>query len=208
MESTPLFEALNISSNSIIDFSIRLIAGESVGVVGASGSGKSTLLRILGDLLPSRTGKIYYDGAPTTAMKAPAFRRCVSYLPQLPGLMPGTVKENLEKASTYSVNKQSCGEFSVSIEEALETAGLDNEFRQRDAARLSVGEKARVSLARLLVSGPAVLLLDEPTAALDEANSKGLLSRLISMISKTGQGMILASHDPVALSMCNRTIEL
>jgi putative ABC transport system ATP-binding protein len=161
----------------------------ATAVVGPSGSGKSTLLRLLNRLADPDRGEILYRGEPLSERDPLALRREVSLVPQLPALMPGTVEVNLAVAARLAGRGLDAGE-------SLRHAGLDPSFAARDVGRLSVGEQQRVMLARALAQEPSVLLLDEPTAALDEASRDAVERTLRRLREELGLALVLVSHDP------------
>jgi ABC-type proline/glycine betaine transport system ATPase subunit len=115
-------------------------------------------------------------------------RREIALAPQLPALLRGSVAENV------SYGPRLCGRH-CDLDHALALAGLDSAFRERAAQRLSVGEQQRVMLARALALEPAVLLLDEPTAALDERSRDAVERTLIDLQARLSAAMVLVTHD-------------
>jgi ABC-type methionine transport system ATPase subunit len=169
------------------DVTVRLPVGAS-SVVGPSGSGKSTLLRLLNRLADPETGTVVYEGKDVRELDPLALRREVSLVPQLPALVEGTVHDNVAygpRLAGHSFDARSC----------LELAGLDPDFENRDAAKLSVGEQQRVMLARALALEPRVLLLDEPTSALDRAARDAVEGTLRRLRAKTAISLVLVTHD-------------
>jgi putative ABC transport system ATP-binding protein len=169
------------------DVTARLPVGAS-SVVGPSGSGKSTLLRLLNRLADPDMGGVAYEGRDVRELDPLALRREVSLVPQLPALIDGTVHDNVAygpRLAGRSFDARGC----------LELAGLDPDFEERDAAKLSVGEQQRVMLARALALEPRVLLLDEPTSALDAAAREAVEGTLRSLRARTAISIVLVTHD-------------
>jgi putative ABC transport system ATP-binding protein len=169
------------------DVSARLPVGSSC-IAGPSGSGKSTLLRLLNRLADPDPGRVIYEGTDVRERDPLALRREVSLVPQLPALMDGTVHDNIAygpRLAGHSFDARSC----------LELAGLDPDFEQRDAAKLSVGEQQRVMLARALALEPRVLLLDEPTSALDATARDAVEATLRRLRARTAISIVLVTHD-------------
>jgi putative ABC transport system ATP-binding protein len=188
-----LFELREVSlrrgERTVLDsLSAGLPAG-ATAVVGPSGSGKSTLLRLLNRLADPDSGEILFRGRPLAAYEPRALRREVSLVPQLPALLSGTVGSNLEYAAGLANRELDAGR-------CLRLAGLDPEFAGRDVAKLSVGEQQRAMLGRALAQQPAVLLLDEPTAALDHAARDAVEAALFELRRELEISVILVSHDP------------
>jgi putative ABC transport system ATP-binding protein len=169
------------------EVSARLPVGSSC-VAGPSGSGKSTLLRLLNRLADPESGRVTYEGTDVTERDPLALRREVSLVPQLPALIDGTVHDNVAygpRLAGHSFDARSC----------LELAGLDPDFEDRDAAKLSVGEQQRVMLARALALEPRVLLLDEPTSALDATARDAVEATLRRLRARTAISIVLVTHD-------------
>lgn len=169
------------------DVTARLPVGASC-VAGPSGSGKSTLLRLLNRLADADSGRVLYEGHDVRERDPLELRREVGLVPQLPALVEGSVADNVAygpKIAGHGFDPRSC----------LELAGLDSDFGEREAAKLSVGEQQRVMLARALALEPRVLLLDEPTSALDEAARDMVEATLLSLRSRTSISTVLVTHD-------------
>lgn len=169
------------------DVTARLPVGAS-SIAGPSGSGKSTLLRLLNRLADPDSGRVAYEGRDVRELDPLALRREVCLVPQLPALIDGTVHDNVAygpRLAGHSFDARSC----------LELAGLDPDFEERDASRLSVGEQQRVMLARALALEPRVLLLDEPTSALDRAAREAVEGTLQRLRARTAISIVLVTHD-------------
>ena len=171
-------------------------------LVGPSGAGKSTLLRCLNRLLVPAEGTVLLDGVDTAELAPCVLRRRVGLVGQVPVMLPGSVRENLAYGLDHAAID---GEALVG---ALRAAGLDAEFLVRPAAELSGGERARVALARALMRSPELLLLDEPTAALDAAVARHVGATLRTL-AKAGLGVVVATHDlPFAAEVADRVVAL
>jgi putative ABC transport system ATP-binding protein len=134
--------------------SFSLSAGEALAVRGPSGAGKTLLLRAVADLDPNE-GLVTLDGRDRSTIAGPQWRRLVGYVPAEPGWWADTVGEHF-------------GEWNAALA-LVSDLGFPNEAKAWPITRLSTGERLRVALARALMMRPKVLLLDEPTAALDVA---------------------------------------
>src|SRR5437588_8234431 len=157
-------------------------------LVGPSGAGKSTLLRLLNRLADPDSGTIHYRGRDIRDYDVLALRREIALVPQLPALLPRSVAENV----TYGPGL--CGQR-CDLDRALALAGLDKTFAERSAQQLSVGEQQRVMLARALSLEPAVLLLDEPTAALDQRSRDAVERTLLELRTRLSAALIIVTHD-------------
>jgi putative ABC transport system ATP-binding protein len=170
------------------DISVGIPAGASA-LVGPSGAGKSTLLRLLNRLADPGSGEISYRGRPLRSYDPLELRREVSLVPQLPALLEGSVGSNLAFAAQLADRQP---------DEArcLALAGLDAGFAGREVSALSVGEQQRAMLARSLAQEPRVLLLDEPTAALDEAARDAIEETFAQLRREIDVAIVLVTHDP------------
>ncbi len=157
-------------------------------VVGASGVGKSSLLRLLNRLADPDAGVVRYRGRDVRELDVLALRREVALVPQLPALLDGSVEENVRYGARLAGRR-------VDVAEALRLAGLDAVFARRQASRLSVGEQQRVMLARALALEPRVLLLDEPTASLDEQTTRAVEATLLELHHRLGLSLVFVTHD-------------
>jgi ABC-type Fe3+/spermidine/putrescine transport system ATPase subunit len=178
---------------SITNCSMRVPAGSTIGVLGVSGSGKSTLLRLIaGHLRPSH-GRILLDGSDITGL--PPGRRGVMTVFQDNALFPHmTVAENVLYGLRLS-KRFSRREMSELTEIYLRRLGISDR-RDYRPSQLSGGEMQRVALARALITEPRVLLLDEPTAALDHAQREALAQALVQSLSvPPAPTTIVVSHD-------------
>lgn len=183
---------------------LSISAGELVAVVGASGSGKSTLLACINGLLPTSCGRVLLEGEDAAGMPPALLRARIGLVQQRPFMFAGTVAYNLRFAA--SLSGQSLTD--AQVESLLARCALTPEFASRDATALSVGEQQRVALARALVPHPVVLLLDEPTAALDPESTQ-LIEQLLTRVRGQGLALLLVTHDlPQARRLADRIYEL
>jgi putative ABC transport system ATP-binding protein len=160
----------------------------ATGIVGPSGAGKSTLLRLLNRLADPAAGAVRYRGRDLRDLDVLALRRDVGLVPQLPALLEGTVADNVVYGPRLAGRD-------ADVAGGLRLAGLDPGFGARPADALSVGEQQRVMLARTLALGPSVLLLDEPTAALDDATTAAIETTLGDLRDRLGLSFVLVTHD-------------
>ena len=161
--------------------SFTLDRGAALAVVGPSGAGKSLLLRALADLDPSE-GEVTLDGAARGSMAAPAWRAKVTYVAAAPGWWTDRVGAHFRPDDR---------DIAAALFPRLK---LPSEAMGWGTDRLSTGEGLRIALARALVQNPRVLLLDEPTAALD-AESTAAVEGLLHERLEDGLGLIFATHD-------------
>jgi putative ABC transport system ATP-binding protein len=188
--------------------------GEMLALVGPSGSGKSTLLNCLGLLDRPSTGIIRYEGKDITRFGRNDVRRfrrdTLGYLFQHYALIENaTVVENLDvvvkpRRSAQSEGKgkgKSTDKGRAAVAEALDRVGLAGREKEK-IYHLSGGEQQRVALARLMVQQPALVLADEPTGALDDANSAVVIDILREM-SDAGCAVVIATHDAGVRDRCD-----
>jgi len=163
--------------------------GSSVGLVGRNGSGKSTLLRVLGFLHPHE-GTLKFCGNTNPNVNE---KRKATLLLQEPFLLRRSVFENV--AYGLRMRRAPFSDIKTRAEEALISVGLEPErFARRPWYALSGGESQRVALASRLVLDPEVLLLDEPTANIDDESSI-LIFNVLVKVKEKGTTVIIASHD-------------
>jgi putative ABC transport system ATP-binding protein len=175
------------------------IPAGSTALLGPSGSGKSTLLRLLNRLADPDEGVVRFHDEDVRELDPLELRQRVGLVPQLPAPVPGSVEDNVCFGPRLHGR-------AVDPERAVRLAGLDSDFLDRDASRLSVGEQQRVMLARALALEPEVLLLDEPTASLDSAATAAVEDALSSLPDIS---LVLVTHDPgQADRLAHRTVQL
>jgi ATP-binding cassette subfamily B protein/subfamily B ATP-binding cassette protein MsbA len=162
------------------DVTLTIEAGTTVAIVGSSGAGKSTLASLVPRFFDPQQGRVLLDGQDVRQLKLTGLREQVAVVLQEPFLFPLTVAQNVAYANPHATRQQ--------IEEAARAAGADEFIRKlpngydtvigERGATLSGGERQRVSIARALLKDAPVLILDEPTAALDAKTETGLLEAL------------------------------
>jgi molybdopterin-binding protein len=161
-------------------------------ILGPNGAGKSTLLRLLGLLDRPDRGEICYDGrrlgAMTRSERTRLRRRC-GFVFQAPLLLAGSVEANLR----FGARLRGLSIGAVAVSEVLEQTGLAGKESQ-EARLLSGGEKQRLQLARVMLLGPDLYLLDEPTANLDPLSVKNI-EIAITRLARSGKTVILATHN-------------
>lgn len=167
--------------------------GTLTDVTGPSGSGKTTLLLALARLLPGATGDLTLEGRPAVAIDAHEWRTRVAYLPQRASLVPGTVEANLTLPWRLKVRAHAVAPSADVLRGALDRVRLADVALDRDVERLSVGQAARVALLRCTLTSPAVLLLDEPDASLDD-ESAAEVGALTAEFVAGGGGVVRVRH--------------
>lgn len=169
--------------------------GMVLAVKGPSGSGKSTLLRILARLQTCDGGQVYFQGANWLSVLPQLWRSKINYLAQKPAIFYGTVLDNLKKPYELKIRKEK-NFLLAGAQNAMEELVLSKELLGQDARTLSGGEASRIALLRCVLSNPNILLLDEPTAALDDKSRKAVLDFLKKWLEQEPQrGIVLVSHS-------------
>jgi ABC-type lipoprotein export system ATPase subunit len=189
---------------------VEVEAGEFVAITGASGSGKSTLLHLLGGITRPSAGRILLEGVDLAALDDDALarvrRRRIGFVFQRYNLLPElSLAENV--ALPLVLDGAGDGPSSAAALAALETVGLAHRERHRPD-ELSGGEQQRGAIARALVARPAIVLADEPTGALDSANSANVIALLARLVADRGQTVILVTHDPAIAAAAARRIRV
>lgn len=189
-----------------VDF--RVGSGQTVAIVGASGAGKSTLLQLVIRLLDPDTGTVRLGGIGLRSLPRGWLRRQVAVVPQEPVLLPGTVAENIAygrpDATQEMIREAARKAFAIGFIDRL-PQGMDTRVGE-GAARLSVGEKQRINLARAFLKDAPVLLLDEPTSALDVASEQEVLKGLQDLCR--GRTVLIVAHRVATLEQVDRVLEL
>jgi ABC-type iron transport system FetAB ATPase subunit len=163
-------------------FDLNLGAGVCAAITGPSGSGKSLFLRMIADLDPNQ-GKVWLNGRERASISAPEWRKQATYVSAESGWWADTVIEH------FVLYKRS------EVAALAARLGLHVDLLDASIARLSTGEKQRLSLVRALLPSPPVLLLDEPTGPLDE-ESVAQVEALLQERMATGTSVLLVTHDP------------
>ncbi len=189
------------------DFSYCFTPGSSTAIMGDSGRGKTTVLRLLSAVAMPDAGSVYiYDGE-GHKLSGAAMRHYITYIPQGNTMMSGTIRENMLLANPDATRQQ--------MEEALYTAaadfvekmpqGIDTQIGEH-ATLLSEGQAQRLAIARGLLHGGEVMLLDEISSSLDEATEATLISRLFSRHSE--KTIIFVTHRKATAEKCDRVIRI
>lgn len=187
---------------------LRVRPGELVAVVGPSGAGKSSLLAVAGALTTPDEGDVMVDGIPIGPLGRSAkarFRRSrIGFVFQSGNLIPAlTAVDQLRLA----VDIAGRGLGSRDPMELLAEVGMAEKARRRPH-ELSGGERQRVGIARALMTSPTLLLVDEPTAALDRARSQEVVALLARETAHAGVATVMVTHDHDVLHHCDRVVEM
>jgi len=185
---------------------LHVTAGDIVGLLGPNGAGKSTLLRVLARVLGRHTGSVRLDGQSVDSMPRPQLAKQLAYLPQGAEChWPMAVEQVVALGrlphrrpwAPMSAHDRDC------VERAMATTDVE-QFRGRSIGALSMGERARVLVARAVAGRPRILLADEPVAGLDPAHQLEVMAMLERMAAD-GAAVIVVLHDlTLAARHCSR----
>lgn len=176
--------------------SLEVGPGEVVGLRGPTGSGKTLLLRALAGLDPVDEGEVELLGRGRAEWEPVEWRRTAAYLHQAPALFPGTVEDNLRQPFEFGVHASRSFPASLALRR-LERLGRGNTFLERPVEELSGGERQLTALVRAILVEPRILLLDEPTAALDPASTADVEQTVRSWLAEdaSSRGVLWVTHD-------------
>lgn len=180
--------------------------GQVTVLTGPNGAGKSTTLQVIAGITAATTGRVTVAGVDVADLEPTGWWRQVSWLPQRPVLIPGTVAENLALFGVLTDVETACAESRFDAVMAELPDGMRT-IIGRGGVGLSLGQRQRLGLARALGSPAAVLLLDEPTAHLDAATEASVL-RAIAERAHSGATVVLVGHREQVLGIGDRVVEV
>jgi ABC-type bacteriocin/lantibiotic exporter with double-glycine peptidase domain len=186
---------VTIGATAVIsNLNLTVPATSRLFIVGASGMGKSSLLRVIGCLVPASKGAFIIETVEVTVANAEPFRNCISVAHQDCLLFDLTIRENIALGSDASNEAIETIMSELGLNEVIDRHRGENEPTVGErGSRLSGGEKQRISLARALLKSSNLLLLDEPTAALDEVNKARVVRALNNRRNRRTE--IIVTHD-------------
>jgi putative ABC transport system ATP-binding protein len=206
---TKVYRVGDVEVHALRGVDLEIARGEFVAIVGASGSGKSTLFHILGGLTPPTAGKVSIAGKDlahmTNAERTNLRKTTVGFVFQKYNLLPTLSAEDNIKIVEYIGGRSTT--FTAEFQEVLKLLGILDRMKHKPRA-LSGGQQQRVAIARGIVNQPAILLADEPTGNLDSENSAAVLRLMKDLNQRTGQTILMITHDPEAASYAGRSVHI
>src|SRR5580698_4346763 len=206
---TKVYRVGEVDVHALRGVDLDIARGEFVAIVGASGSGKSTLFHILGGLTPPTAGTVRIDGRDlggmTNQQRTDLRKTTVGFVFQKYNLLPTLSAEDNIKIVEYIGGRSTT--FSSEFEDVLKLLGIGDRMKHKPRA-LSGGQQQRVAIARGIVNKPAILLADEPTGNLDSQNSAAVLGVIKDLNERTGQTILMITHDPEAAAYATRTVHI
>lgn len=189
------------------EIDLTVSAGELVAVVGPSGSGKSSLLAVAGALVPPTSGRVRIGGVELAGLSSKRLTRLrrdhIGFVFQSGNLVPAlTAIDQLRLPLTFGKAGEPRDPAAL-----LDEVGMSHRADRRPH-QLSGGERQRVGIARALVTRPALLLVDEPTAALDRQRSQDIVTLLAREAHQHGVAAVMVTHDHDVLHHCDRVLEM
>lgn len=192
MKNNHLFQCRQVNYKKILHIeSLTILKGQLVSVVGPSGSGKTTFLKLFNRMLTPEVGEIFFCGEELGTLNPVLLRRRVVMLPQRPIILPGSIRDNLVLGCQLAQKDEPSNR---SMEERLEKMGLKKTLED-STERLSGGEKQRLSLLRVMLMDPDVLLLDEPSSALDDELELKIIALVKRYVLEKKKSLIMVTHS-------------
>tara|TARA_R110002012_G_scaffold322025_2_gene553838 strand:- start:19865 stop:21598 length:1734 start_codon:yes stop_codon:yes gene_type:complete len=195
--------------------SFKLAPGQTLGVVGASGSGKTTLARVIAGALTPTAGTVRLDGAEYDARDGDELARHIGYLPQVPSLFAGTIKDNISRFAAASGTRTEA--IDAGAVAAAVAAGAHEMILRLPHGYdtvlgpfghgLSAGQAQRVALARALYGDPVLLVLDEPNSNLDQEGESALMAAVLAAAAR-GAAVVIIAHRAGVLARVDRLLML
>ncbi|MGW4756701.1 thiol reductant ABC exporter subunit CydD [Streptomyces chartreusis] len=196
------------AADAVADVSFAVEPGETIALVGPSGAGKSTLLNALLGFVRPTDGRVLVGGADLTGLDLAEWRSRIAWVPQRPHLYAGTIAENVRlarpDADDAAVRRALADAGALEFVDAL-SEGVDTVLGE-DGTGLSAGQRQRLALARAFLADRPVLLLDEPTAALDGATEAEVVEAVRRLA--VGRTVLLVVHRPALLGVADRVVRL
>lgn len=207
-ELRKVYHSGDVDVEALRGVDLTVARGEFLAVIGPSGSGKSTLFHVLGGLAAPTSGTVTIDGTDLSSIsdkeRTQLRRRKIGFIFQKYNLLPTlSAADNIAMARALAGYPPQPENF----DEILGLLNIGHRLSHKPRA-LSGGEQQRVAIARALVNKPAIVLADEPTGNLDSHNSEAVLQILRSLNRRTGQTILMITHNPEAAVFADRTVAI
>ena|SRR5437763_1538255 len=206
---TKVYRVGDVDVHALRGVDLDIAPSEFVAIIGASGSGKSTLFHILGGLTPASSGTVTINGKNLAGMgtgeRTELRKTTVGFVFQKYNLLPTLTAEDNIKIVEYIGGRPT--DFTPEFLEILNLLGIQERLKHKPRA-LSGGQQQRVAIARAIIKKPAILLADEPTGNLDTENSTAVLGLLKDLNQRTGQTILMITHDPEAAAYAGRSVHM
>jgi HlyB family type I secretion system ABC transporter len=188
------FRYKNSPQDILHDINLEILPGQKIAVVGSSGAGKTTIAKLLGKLLQPTQGRILIDDIDITNIELSSYRQQLGVVEQQPFLFNGTIRENIAKADPLaSLEAVMAVAKLAGADEFIEKLPMDYDTQIGERGiMLSGGQKQRIAIARVLLTDPRILILDEPTAALDVESERIIQQNLDRQIA--GRTTFIFAH--------------
>ncbi|MDG4788069.1 ABC transporter ATP-binding protein [Micromonospora sp. WMMD1102] len=189
-----VYRRRGVETHAVRGVSLRARRGETLAVVGESGSGKTTVAKVAAGLQQATSGTLSWQATPGGDLPAHGQRTQMVFQHPVQSLDPlwkvrRSVQEPLRRAGVPAA------EATALVADLIAQVGLDASILDRYPRQLSGGQAQRIAIARALVAGPEIVILDEPTASLDQTVRARILALLAELQRRTGVGYLLISHD-------------
>jgi ATP-binding cassette subfamily C protein len=172
----------HFSDEALKNISLSILPCQKIAIVGASGSGKSTLLKIMANLYPVKSGRVYYDDIEQEKLLLNKFRKNLGIVLQENILFSGTFRENILMGRDYSEDELLKSIRVANLEELLAAFPLGLETRiSENGQNLSGGQRQRISIARTIIAQPKAIFMDEPTSGLDNISENIVMSNIMKL---------------------------
>jgi putative ABC transport system ATP-binding protein len=209
---TKMYPMGKMNVHALTDINLEFTAGDFISVAGPSGSGKTTMMNIIGLIDRPSGGDILINDRNTGGMSRGELTRLrqetIGFVFQSFNLLPVlSVFENVELPLIIGKNRQEKKKRKERVEYLLEEVGLIDR-RDHVPAELSGGQQQRAAIARAMVTGPKIIIADEPTANLDSANGERILELMKKVNKNEGTTFIFSTHNPDIWAMANHVVFL
>jgi ABC-type multidrug transport system fused ATPase/permease subunit len=201
----------NNKKNLLSDINFSVNKREKIGIVGPTGCGKSTILKLIMGFYTNQSGKILFSGNDLSNINLESLREHISLVNQNKYIFPDTVAYNISSGRHRDYQEDEKGILKAANDAMISDYVLKkmnkgfNSILYQSGSNLSEGQKTRLALARAFYKNAALLILDEPTAALDEESEKQIMDTIFNNVNLTA---IIVSHRVSTVKKCNRIIVL